>query len=169
MNTRTVNKVPNTARVYASKYQCVKKIHARKFGPSGLKYGNTESKVLKETRFLKKPGKPNYHNPSSYRPISLTSVLGKCMERIIVTRLYSYVEHNNHIDAEQEGFRKFHSTSMALLRLVQNIYDGFNENESTVGVFIDMEKAFDSVWRKGLLHKLYNMGVKGRMWDCMVV
>ena len=76
-----------------------------------------------------------------------------------------YVEHNNHIDAEQEGFRKFHSTSMALLRLVQNIYDGFNENESTVGVFIDMEKAFDSVWRKGLLHKLYNMGVKGRMWD----
>ena len=49
---------------------------------------------------------------------------------------------------------------MALLRLVQNIYDGFNENDSTVGVFIDMEKAFDSVWRKGLLHKLYNMGVK---------
>ena len=97
-----------------------------------------------KVKFLKKPGKPNYHNPSSYRPISLTSVLSTCMERIIVTRLYSYVEHNNHIDAEQEGFRKFYSTSMALLRLVQNIYDGLNENDSTVCVFIDMEKAFES-------------------------
>ena len=54
---------------------------------------------------------------------------------------------------------------MALLRLVQNSYDGFNKDDSTVGVFIDMEKTFDSVWRKGLLHKLYNMGVKGRMCD----
>ena len=79
-----------------------------------------------------------------------------------VTRLYSYVEHNNHIDAEQEGFRKFQSTSMALLRLVKNSYDGLNENDSTVGVFIDMEKAFDSVWRKRLLHKLYSMEVKGK-------
>ena len=44
-----------------------------------------------KVKFLRKPGKANYHNPSSYRPISLTSVLGKCMERIIVTRLYSYM------------------------------------------------------------------------------
>ena len=60
---------------------------------------------------------------------------------------------------------KFPSMSMALLRLVQNIYDGFKENDSIVDVFIDMEKAFDPNWRNGLLHKLYNMGVKGRMWD----
>ena len=64
------------------------------------------------------------------------------MGRIIVTRLYSYVDH---IDTEQEKARKFHSISMALFRLVQNIYQGFDENDSTVGVFIDMEKAFDSV------------------------
>ena len=93
-------------------------------------------------KLLKKPGKPNYHNPSSYRPVTLTSVLGKCMERIIVTRLYSYVDH---MDTEQEESRKFHSTSIALLRLVQNIYYGFDETDSTVGVFIDMEKDFDSV------------------------
>ena len=95
-----------------------------------------------KVKLLKKTGKPDYHNPSSYRPISLTSVLGKCMERIIVTRLYSYVDH---IDTEREESRKFLSTSKALLRLVQNIYYLFDENDSTVGVFIDMEKAFDSV------------------------
>ena len=79
------------------------------------------------------------------------------MERVIYTRLYSYVEHHKLIDPEQEGFRKFHGTLMVLLRVVQNIIDGFNERES---VFIDMEKAYDSVWRNGLLEKLHNMGIK---------
>ena len=82
------------------------------------------------------------------------------MVRVIFTRLYSYVEHHKLIDPEQEGFRKFHRTLMALLRVVQNIIDGFNERESTIGVFIDMEKAYDSVWRNGLLEKLHNMGIK---------
>ena len=90
-------------------------------------------------------------------------LLGKCLERVIYTRLYSYVEHYKLIDPEQEGFRKFHGTSMALLRVVQNIIDGFNE--STIGVFIDMEKAYDSVWRNGLLEKLHNMGINGKMWE----
>ncbi|MCG7878799.1 MAG: reverse transcriptase domain-containing protein [Candidatus Thiodiazotropha endolucinida] len=118
-----------------------------------------------KVKFLKKAGKASYHNPSSYRPISLTSILGKCMERIIYTRLYSYAEHHNLIDPEQEGFRRFHGTSMALLRVVQNAMDGFNERESTVGVFIDMEKAYDSVWRNGLLEKMHNIGIKGKMWN----
>ena len=92
----------------------------------------------KETkvRFLKKAGKVTYHSPSASRPKRLTSILGKCMERIIYTRLYSYVEHHNLIDPELEGFRKYHGTSMALLRVVQNIKDGFDERERTVCVFI---------------------------------
>ena len=48
---------------------------------------------------------------------------------------------------------------------MQNIYDGFKENDSTVDVFINMEKAFDPNMRNGLLHKLYNVGVTGRMLD----
>ena len=76
--------------------------------------------------FLKKSGKANYHQPSSYRPISLTSCLGKCMEKIIATRLYGFVEHNDILDNEQEGFRRFRGTSQALLRLTQDIKNGFN-------------------------------------------
>ena len=73
--------------------------------------------------------------------------------------MYSYIEHNSFIDTEREGIRRFNSTPMPLLRLVQNIYDRFKENDSSVDVFIDREKAFVPNWRNGLLHKLYNMRV----------
>ena len=51
-----------------------------------------------------KTGTPNYNNPSSYRPISLTSIIGKLMERIITSRLEGYVETNDILDEEQEEF-----------------------------------------------------------------
>ena len=59
-----------------------------------------------EVKFLRKPGKPDYYSPNLYRPISLTSCLGKIMERIVMNRLESYIEGNDLMDAEQEGFRK---------------------------------------------------------------
>ena len=55
------------------------------------------------------------------------------------------------LDKEQEGFRHFRSTTNALLTFVQSIFNGFNQKESTIAVFIDLEKAFDSIWREGLL------------------
>ena len=117
-----------------------------------------------ELKFLRKSGKKNYNLASAYRPTSLTSCLGKCLERIVTVRLNGFIEHNKIIDLEQEpfleGFRKFHSTTHALLRHVQDIYDGFNRNESTLVAFIDMEKAFDSVWRDGLLVKMHNLGIR---------
>ena len=52
---------------------------------------------------------------------------------------------------------------MAQLRLVQNIIQGFNGGHVKVGVFMDMEKAFDTVWRNGLLAKLHDMGITGKI------
>ena len=60
-----------------------------------------------EVKFLWKSGKKIYHDPGAYRPISLTSYLCKCMERIVTTRLYNFVEHFRILDKEQEGFRRF--------------------------------------------------------------
>ena len=57
--------------------------------------------------YRKKNGKPNYNNPSSYRPTSLTSIIGKLIERIITSRLEGYVETNDILDEEQEGFRHY--------------------------------------------------------------
>ena len=116
-------------------------------------------------KFLMKPGKDSYYNGSSYRPISLTSVLGKCMERIIHARLYAYAEHHKILDTEQDGFRKYRGTTQSLLRFTQTVLTGFSENKATLATFIDMEKAFDSVWRDGLLVKLYERGVNGTLWE----
>ena len=86
------------------------------------------------------------------------------MERIVLTRLEAFVEGNNLIDEEQEGFRRYHCTTYAVLKLVQDIKEGFNNGEMTAACFIDMEKAYDSVWREGLMLKLANLGIKRRMW-----
>ncbi|VDI75617.1 Hypothetical predicted protein [Mytilus galloprovincialis] len=110
-------------------------------------------------------GKSTYNNPSSYRPISLTSILGKVMERVVTSRLEGYIETNSILDPEQEGFRHYRSTENALLSLTQNIFNAFNNNEFILAVFIDLEKAYDSVWREGLLTKLYDNGVKGNIWN----
>ena len=118
-----------------------------------------------EVKFLRKNGKKNYNSAGAYRPISLTSCLGKCLERILTVRLYGFAEHNNLIDREQEGFRKGHSTTMALLRFVQSISESFNHNQHTLALFIDFEKAFDSVWRNGLLVQLNRLGISGRIWS----
>lgn len=69
------------------------------------------------------------------------------------------------MDKEQEGFRKFRGTSDALLRISQDIFNGFNSKEHTAALFVDVEKAYDSVWRDGLMHKLWDMGITGRMWS----
>ena len=61
------------------------------------------------------------------------------------------MEHFKILDKEQEGFRKFRGTSDALLRLTQDIYNGFNRQEHTAALFVDVEKAYDSVWRDGLM------------------
>ena len=73
-----------------------------------------------EDKFLIKSGKASYHSASAYRQISLTSCLGKVLERIITQILYAFCEHNKIIDRDQEGFRRFRSCTHAILRLVQD-------------------------------------------------
>ena len=51
------------------------------------------------------------------------------------------------------------------MRLAQDAYNGSNDDESKETILIDMEKAYDSVWRVGLLYKLFNMGIVGRVWQ----
>ena len=158
------NKSPGPDQVYTEMLQ-----HAGgEFMKAVLKSWSTARVPIKwkeaEVKFLRKNGKKSYHDPGAYRPISLTSYLCKCLERIITSRLYGFVEHFKLLDKEQEGFRKFRGTQDALLRLTQNVYNSFNKGEHTAALFIDIEKAYDSVWRDGLMVKLRDIGITGRIW-----
>ena len=112
-----------------------------------------------DIKFLRKPNKSDYYTTAAYRPISLTPCLAKLMESLILTRLQSHIEGMKLIDPEQEGFRKNHSTTNAVLRLTETIADGL----ATAAIFVDLKGAFDRVWRNGLIHKLHQMGITGRM------
>jgi hypothetical protein len=76
------------------------------------------------------------------------------MERIVKTRLVRHANKERIIRNEQFGFRKKHSTTMQLARLTNNITRGYNMRKHTGLVLLDIEKAFDTVWAKGLLYKL---------------
>ena len=119
---------------------------------------------LANIKLLRKAGKTDNYSTASYRPISLTCIMCKLMERIILERMVAFIEGNRLIDAAQEGFRKNHSTTTALLRLPQAIIDGFNDGETTIAWFIDLEKAYDSAWREGLIVQLHRLGFKDKTW-----
>lgn len=105
---------------------------------------------------IKKPNKDD-KMPISYRPISLLPVLAKLFEAAIHTRLLRSASHV--IPDEQFGFRRAHSTSHQLVRVAEHISHNLNLRRSTGMVLLDIEKAFDTVWHEGLLHKLLTLSI----------
>jgi len=92
--------------------------------------------------------------PSSYWPISLLDMIGKLFENIVLPRILHVVNECGLMQDEQFGFRPRHSISLQLARLVERITRNFGEKRLTGAVFLDVGKAFDTVWIDGLLYKL---------------
>ena len=111
--------------------------------------------------FLKKEGKTAYNEPGAYRPISITSYLGKILEKILVMRLEAYLYGEEIVDASQEGFTKARNSVRYLNRLNLNIQRDLERKRTVACLFLDFEKAFDSVWKKGLIVKLLRVGING--------
>ena len=80
----------------------------------------------------------------NYRPISVLPCFSKILERIMYNRLYNHLMKNNILYSKQFGFQKGHSTEHAIIQLIDQISNNFENNEFTIGVFIDLSKAFDS-------------------------
>ena len=116
---------------------------------------------LKWAKFIHifKKGDPSLF--SNYRPIYLLPCFSKILEKIVYNRLIAHLKDNNLLYDYQFGFRAKHSTSMALVQLVNRISTALDNKELTIGVFIDLSKAFDTVDPNILLTKLQAHGVSG--------
>ena len=113
-------------------------------------------KIAKVIPIHKKQSKVYYTN---YRPISLPSNTEKTIEKLIYKRLSNFLDINNLIDSLQLGFRPKYSTTHALINLIESIRQSLDEGTFGCGIFVDMQKAFDTVDHKFLLHKLEYYGV----------
>ena len=116
---------------------------------------------------LFKNGNINYF--TNYRPISLLSQFSKILEKIFHNRMMYFIEEKNILYESQYGFRKDMSTSLAILELVENITNSIDDCKSTVGIFIDLKKAFDTtVDHDILIKKLDHYGIRGvaNKWSC---
>jgi hypothetical protein len=101
--------------------------------------------------------------PSNYRPVSLLSCCGKLFERIIFKHMYNYFLENNLIYKYQSGFLPNHSTTFQLVDIFHHICQSFDNKQYSCMVFCDISKAFDRVWHKGLLFKLQENGITGKL------
>jgi ribonuclease HI len=103
--------------------------------------------------FLHKPGKI-LEDPTSRRPISLLSHLGKVLERVILNRLHFLADSNNWISNNQFGFRKGIGSVEAAFHLATKISSGFKKRKDTLAVFLDIVGAFNNVWPDAVAHRL---------------
>lgn len=100
------------------------------------------------------PKKKVSNDPLKYRPISVTSCLGKLLERIVRNRLYKFLEENNLICAEQSGFRSRRRTTDNLIFMTQKISESLNRKKKVCSLFFDISQAFDKTWHNGILYKM---------------
>ena len=102
---------------------------------------------------------------SNYRPVSLSSPIGKVMERVVFKNLYNHLQSNNLLYKYQSGFVPGHSTTFQLIDIYHHICQSFDNKQYSCMVFCDISKAFDRVWHKGLLFKLKQNGINGELLD----
>ena len=100
---------------------------------------------------------------SNFRPISLTCVLCKMMEKILVKHMHNYVLEHHIITKHQSGFQPKDSTVYQLLNIYNTILSNLDIGKDVRFLFCDVSKAFDRVWHRGLLFKLRKIGINGKL------
>ena len=117
-----------------------------------------ELKIALVTPVFKANSKEEFSN---YRPISVLPCFSKILEKIMYKRVMKYLDMHSMLFQSQYGFRKKHSTNLATIALVTKILQAIDNSEYTIGVFLDLAKAFDTVNHEILLKKLEHYGIRG--------
>ena len=98
---------------------------------------------------------------TNYRPISLLLTLSKILEKLMYSRVYNFLCTTNQLYISQYGFRKQHSCEHAVGELVARITKGMENGKFTVGIFLDLSKAFDTLEHEVIYTKLEKYGIRG--------
>ena len=113
-------------------------------------------------KLIHKGGETDDEN--NYRAITLNSCLGKLFCTILNQRLYSQLEDKNIFCREQAGFRKNHRTTDHIFLLEKIVKTYISQNKYLYTCFVDFSKAFDSIWRTGLIEKISRIGINGNFF-----
>ncbi|MCP4269647.1 MAG: hypothetical protein GY777_29425, partial [Candidatus Brocadiaceae bacterium] len=118
----------------------------------------SEWKLANVTPIFKKGDKTC---PGNYRPISLTSIIGKLLETIIRDRIVDYLEENSLIKDSQHGFRRKRSCLSNLLEFYNSLFSLHDATKTLDIIYLDFQKAFDKVPHNKLIHKIRAIGITG--------
>ena len=122
-------------------------------------------KTAQVTPLLKKQGLDK-DDPANYRPISNLNTVSKILERLVLARIVPHVTASTSFDPMQSAYRKHHSTETALLRITNDIYEGFENRQSTILVALDQSAAFDCIDHSTMIKRLqHTFGITGLALD----
>jgi hypothetical protein len=109
--------------------------------------------------------KSHRQTKTNYRPISLLSNLGKLFERIVFKVLYAYCKMHGLLTWRNSGYKPFDSTVNQLINIVHIIYEALDKGQDVCFISLDASSAFDRVWHEGLIFKLKQFGISGKLLD----
>jgi hypothetical protein len=115
----------------------------------------SQAKVI----FIPKPGKENYNTPKAFRPITLSNYLLKGLERLVVWNMDEKIQ-THPLHTMQHGFRTDRSTETAISNTTNYIEKAMEEKKYCVGVFLDIQAAFDSMYTTHIKNQLIKFGAE---------
>ena len=103
------------------------------------------------------------NTPGNYSPVSLTSIVCKVMEKLIRTQVTEHVLRLNLFSNAQFGFRSGGSCTLQLLKAIETWAHLIDKGEVVDALYLDFQKAFNTVPHRKLCRKLHTYGIRGNL------